>query len=278
MQQFVANSFVEDVQTNIEYELPVNRMDMEAYMESTLLTNKCQSLDSKGLGIDHLIPLLSDERIRVTWNFGEGNILVNLPNTILGHVLGTPVLMNFRTGRKIFSYVVKQGETRRFIVYWAIDGDIYPFFLLQTRALNSRTVDLLKAYLNKHSIDKLDMKLFATSKLLRRKWVHYRRLAYEKFKDPEILKIRLYDLRHWFGTTEYIKTRDIFHIKYLMGHRNIQSTLHYMHVAKGLVNYCARVLKSPQGRQFKSILHCFVQQIRVHFPVRYKTLIFARII
>ena len=109
--------------------------------------------------------------------------------------------------------------------------------LERTLKLHPRTKDLLKEYVSKNAINDLKQKLFATSRQLRDKWVHYRRKAYRKFKDPELLKIRLYDLRHWYGTTEYIKTRDIFHVKYLMGHRNIQSTLHYMHIAKGLINY-----------------------------------------
>jgi integrase len=109
--------------------------------------------------------------------------------------------------------------------------------LERTLRLNPRTTDLLKEYVSKNAVNDLNKKLFASSRQLRDKWVHYRRKAYSKLKDPEILKIRLYDLRHWFGTTQYIQTRDIFHVKYLMGHRNIQSTLHYMHIAKGLVNY-----------------------------------------
>lgn len=35
----------------------------------------------------------------------------------------------------------------------------------------------------------------------------------------------------------YLKTRDIFYVKYALGHRRIQSTLIYMHIAKGLINY-----------------------------------------
>ncbi|MBS7636463.1 site-specific integrase [Candidatus Bathyarchaeota archaeon] len=54
------------------------------------------------------------------------------------------------------------------------------------------------------------------------------RKAYEKFKDPKLLKIRLYDLRHWFATTTYMKTRDIFHEKYVLGHRNINKTMIYI--------------------------------------------------
>jgi integrase len=83
----------------------------------------------------------------------------------------------------------------------------------------------------------LKLKPEAFDLLSARAWRACRKKAYQRFKNPELLKIRLYDLRHWFGTTQYIQTRDIFHVKYLMGHRNIESTLHYMHVAKGLINY-----------------------------------------
>jgi integrase len=109
--------------------------------------------------------------------------------------------------------------------------------LERTIKLDNMTLDLIKDYLVKNKISKINKRLFAKSKTLRQKWSHYRKKAFDKFKDPELLKIRLYDLRHWFGTMTYIKTRDIFHVKYLMGHRHIQSTLYYMHIAKGLINY-----------------------------------------
>ena len=86
-------------------------------------------------------------------------------------------------------------------------------------------------------MEKISDTLFASAGTIQDTWRQYRKKAYEKFRNPELLKIRLYDLRHCYGTTQYIKTRDIFHVKYLMGHRNIESTLHYMHIAKGIVNY-----------------------------------------
>jgi integrase len=107
----------------------------------------------------------------------------------------------------------------------------------RTLKLRREVVDLLKEYINKYKISKLDQRLFALPKTIRQKWRFYRKRAYKKFRDPELLKIRLYDLRHWYATTTYLKTRDIFFVKYLLGHRNIQSTLIYMHIAKGLTNY-----------------------------------------
>jgi integrase len=109
--------------------------------------------------------------------------------------------------------------------------------LERTIKLRREAFDLLREFLSLNMISDIDKKLFAHPRTIGETWTKYRKLAYKKFRDPELLKIRLYDLRHWYGTTEYIKTRDIFHVKYLMGHRNIESTLHYMHIAKGLVNY-----------------------------------------
>ena len=57
------------------------------------------------------------------------------------------------------------------------------------------------------------------------------------FRDAELLKIRLYYLRHWFATTEYLKTRDLLPVKYLLGHKNIETTLIYVHLAQGFANH-----------------------------------------
>jgi len=103
--------------------------------------------------------------------------------------------------------------------------------------LSRRANDILKQYVHLQQITDISKRLFPEPKTLQNQWRYYRKLTYQIHKDTELLKIRLYDLRHWFGTTEYLKTRDIFQVKYLMGHRHIESTLHYMHVAKGLVNY-----------------------------------------
>ena len=109
--------------------------------------------------------------------------------------------------------------------------------LERTIKLKPKTVDLIRNYIGIHDICRIDQRLFASSRVIRDKWRFYRSRAYEKFRDSELLKIRLYDLRHWFASMKYVKTRDIFFVKYLMGHRHIQSTLIYMHIAKGLINY-----------------------------------------
>jgi len=96
---------------------------------------------------------------------------------------------------------------------------------------------LLRDYIARRKISSLDVPIFAKSYKIKEAWRFYRARAFSKFKDVEILKIRLYDLRHWFGTMTYVKTRDIFYVKYVLGHRRLDNTIVYIHLAKSLVDY-----------------------------------------
>jgi integrase len=52
------------------------------------------------------------------------------------------------------------------------------------------------------------------------------RLA-KKLSDPTLRTIRLYDLRHFYATMLYHKTRDILYVKTQMGHKRIENTMVY---------------------------------------------------
>jgi len=52
--------------------------------------------------------------------------------------------------------------------------------------------------------------------------------------NPRIKKIHLHTFRHWKGTTEYHKTRDIYHVRNVLGHRNINNTLLYITLENAL--------------------------------------------
>jgi integrase len=54
-----------------------------------------------------------------------------------------------------------------------------------------------------------------------------------KCRNPRIHRITFHTLRHWKATTEYHRTKDILHVKQLLGHKKIQNTLVYTH----LVNF-----------------------------------------
>jgi integrase/recombinase XerD len=106
----------------------------------------------------------------------------------------------------------------------------------RTIKLKEATLLNLKTYVNRKKIMQLNVPLFPNPDRMRDMWDRCRKRAYLNFRDTELLKIRLYDLRHWFATTEYLKKGDIFHVQYLLGHRDIKSTLVYMHVAQAQLN------------------------------------------
>lgn len=60
-----------------------------------------------------------------------------------------------------------------------------------------------------------------------------KRLAY-KLNNPRLLQIGFHTFRHWKGTMEYHKTKDILHVKEVLGHKSIQNTLIYVHMEKAL--------------------------------------------
>jgi integrase len=60
-----------------------------------------------------------------------------------------------------------------------------------------------------------------------------RRLAYEH-KNPRLLRISFHTIRHWKATTEYHKTKDILHVKSLLGHVSLDNTLIYINLEQAL--------------------------------------------
>ena len=52
----------------------------------------------------------------------------------------------------------------------------------------------------------------------------------KKLNNPRIRQITLHTLRHWKSTVEYHKTKDIVHVKYVLGHKDINSTMIYINI------------------------------------------------
>ena len=55
-----------------------------------------------------------------------------------------------------------------------------------------------------------------------------------KLNSPRLMKITFHTLRHWKGTMEYHRTHDIMHVKQLLGHKDIESTLVYINIESAL--------------------------------------------
>jgi integrase len=49
-----------------------------------------------------------------------------------------------------------------------------------------------------------------------------------KLNNPRLLKISFRVFRHWKGTMEYHRTKDILYVKKILGHKLIENTLKYI--------------------------------------------------
>jgi len=67
-----------------------------------------------------------------------------------------------------------------------------------------------------------------------RNYTKQRKRISAKLRNPRISLISLRTFRHWKATMEYVKTKDIVHVKELLGHVNIQNTLKYIHLANAI--------------------------------------------
>jgi len=101
---------------------------------------------------------------------------------------------------------------------------------------NSRILPIstkLVAMLN--NLPKINENVFQTNKHnLRRTFEALRKRAIKKLGTPRLQKISFHTFRHWKGTTEYHKTKDIIHVKTVLGHRNIESTMVYINIESAL--------------------------------------------
>ena len=72
--------------------------------------------------------------------------------------------------------------------------------------------------------------------LLRRAFYYKRKTTAHKLANPRLLNITFITFRHWFGTTQYHKTKDILYVQRLLGHKSIQNTLIYIDLESKLFN------------------------------------------
>lgn len=94
--------------------------------------------------------------------------------------------------------------------------------------LKNATLNMLNKYIAKRNIKPNDY-IFGTwnSDNYGKSFRYHRNKTAEKLQDLSIESIRLYDLRHFFATMTYHKTKDILFVKQQMGHRKIETTLVY---------------------------------------------------
>jgi len=51
-----------------------------------------------------------------------------------------------------------------------------------------------------------------------------------KLQNPRLKQIHFHTFRHWKATMEYHRTKDILHVKRLLGHKQLKNTEIYTHL------------------------------------------------
>ena len=94
--------------------------------------------------------------------------------------------------------------------------------------ITEKTLHMLTEYLARANI-KPHQKIFANWKPIdySKYFRATRNKTAKKMGDPSINNIRLYDLRHFFATMLYHRTKDILFVKQQLGHKQIETTLIY---------------------------------------------------
>jgi len=112
-------------------------------------------------------------------------------------------------------------------------GIIYPETAKSGNAralkLKKSTLAMLKGYVAEQDFD-LNERMFPTTTVMTHVFMRIRNRLAKKLHEPELKKFRLYDLRHYFATMLYHRTKDILYVKEQLGHRRLENTLIYTHL------------------------------------------------
>ena len=85
----------------------------------------------------------------------------------------------------------------------------------------------LTAMLN--SLPRIDERVFGRKQLnyFRQAFMKQRARTAYKLQNPRINRITFHTFRHFFGTMEYHRTKDLLHVQQKLGHRSVLSTMLY---------------------------------------------------
>jgi len=79
-------------------------------------------------------------------------------------------------------------------------------------------------------------------------FIQQRKRIANKLQNPRLLRITFHTLRHFKGTMEYHRTKDVLHVMQVLGHKNIKNTLLYVQLAEELFRdqqeYISKVAKT----------------------------------
>jgi integrase len=122
------------------------------------------------------------------------------------------------------------------LLWTHIDTKRKTIYITAVKGSNSRILPIsnkLIAMLN-HLPRPNDKVFQPTTHGLRTTFEALRKKTAIKLNNPRLQKIHFHTFRHWKGTTEYHKTKDIIHVKTILGHKSIESTMIYINLENAI--------------------------------------------
>ncbi|MDH5482823.1 MAG: tyrosine-type recombinase/integrase [Candidatus Bathyarchaeota archaeon] len=89
--------------------------------------------------------------------------------------------------------------------------------------LKQQTAEMLRSYLTEHTTNNP----FPNSHAMGEAWRKTRDRLAKNLNEPQLKNIPMRNLRHYYATTLYDKTKDILLVKQRLGHKKIETTMFY---------------------------------------------------
>jgi integrase len=88
----------------------------------------------------------------------------------------------------------------------------------------------LKTYITTHNIKPDELLFKGKPENYTNHFIRLKHRLSKQLEDQEILKIRLYDLRHYYITKQLRRTQNCETVRIIVGHKNLNTTQKYLHL------------------------------------------------
>jgi integrase len=128
----------------------------------------------------------------------------------------------------------------------------------RTIKLCPKTADMLRAYLEKWKANKP----FPCARRMGEQWRRNRNRLADKLNEPQLKNIPLRNLRHYFATRTYDRTKDILLVKQLLGHKKLETTMFYTQLVTFTEDEEYTTKATTDSKEAQSLLdHNFTYQL-----------------
>jgi len=103
---------------------------------------------------------------------------------------------------------------------------------------NARVLPVSQQFIDRlNQLPKKSESVFPLINTISTRFFHQRKSIASKLNNPRLMKISFRTFRHWKGTLEYHRTKDILIVKKILGHKSIQNTLKYIDLEANLFGF-----------------------------------------